>query len=144
MISAARGPGRKAASTRVGYPGRPVCLTPPASFGDAARVLLRFAVLAPSGHNTQPWRFAIRGLEFLVCAHPERRLPVADPKDRELMTNRLAASFFNLPVEVAGLRDRMRELLGSRQRPRCSSASAPDGRGPLSLARRPLGDVLVD
>lgn len=46
--------------------------------------LVRYATLAASGHNTQPWKFAIRrhGIEI----HPDysRRLPVVDPHDREL------------------------------------------------------------
>jgi hypothetical protein len=46
--------------------------------------LIRYATLAANGHNSQPWRFAIRenGIEI----HPDftRRLPVVDPHDREL------------------------------------------------------------
>ena len=56
-------------------------------YGQAAeklRFLLRYAVLAPSGHNTQPWRFVIEGESVLLYADRERRLPVADPDDREL------------------------------------------------------------
>jgi hypothetical protein len=46
--------------------------------------LLRYAVLAPSTHNTQPWWFAVRGDSIAV--HPDRRrwLRVADPDRREM------------------------------------------------------------
>jgi hypothetical protein len=48
------------------------------------REMVRYATLAANGHNTQPWKFAIRqdGIEI----HPDhsRRLPVVDPENREL------------------------------------------------------------
>lgn len=54
------------------------------SMEDKARFLLRYAVLAPSSHNTQPWRFAVRGPTVRFYADPERWLRVADPDRREL------------------------------------------------------------
>ena len=47
--------------------------------------LLRYAVLAPSGHNTQPWKFAIVPEGIEVFADYSRRLPQIDPDDRELI-----------------------------------------------------------
>ena len=46
--------------------------------------LVRYATLAANGHNTQPWKFAIR--QNVVEIHPDytRRLPAVDPHDREL------------------------------------------------------------
>ncbi|QLF52304.1 nitroreductase family protein [Candidatus Saccharibacteria bacterium oral taxon 488] len=46
--------------------------------------LVAQAVKAPSGHNTQPWKF--RQNESAVEIYPDfdRRLPVVDPDDREL------------------------------------------------------------
>jgi hypothetical protein len=46
--------------------------------------LVRAATLAASGHNIQPWQFAID--KNAIDIHPDyrRRLPVVDPKDREL------------------------------------------------------------
>ncbi len=46
--------------------------------------LVRFASLAASGHNTQPWKFAIT--QNAIEIHPDlsRRLPAVDPNDREL------------------------------------------------------------
>jgi nitroreductase len=48
------------------------------------RFLLRYAVLAPSGHNTQPWRFRIAGDRLELYADRTRALPVVDPEDRAL------------------------------------------------------------
>jgi nitroreductase len=70
------------------------------AFEDTARFLLRFAILAPSGHNTQPWKFAVRAPDVLVFADPARRLPVADPDDREL-TISLGAAAMNLRAAAA-------------------------------------------
>ena len=62
--------------------------------------LLRYAILAPSGHNTQPWFFRIAedGVEFY--ADYSRRLPVADPGDRELVMS-VGAAISNLRVAAA-------------------------------------------
>lgn len=48
------------------------------------RFLLRFAILAPSGHNMQPWCYRIdEASETLVVRlEPSRLLPVSDPADR--------------------------------------------------------------
>jgi nitroreductase len=39
------------------------------------------AVLAPSLHNSQPWRFRLADGAMQVRADPRRRLPIADPGD---------------------------------------------------------------
>lgn len=46
--------------------------------------LIRYATLAASGHNTQPWQFAIT--ENAIDIHPDytRHLAAVDPNDREL------------------------------------------------------------
>lgn len=49
-----------------------------------ARFLLRYAILAPSSHNTQPWRFDVHGNEISVAAVESRWLDAADPDKREL------------------------------------------------------------
>lgn len=65
-------------------------VTTPAEFpqdGDVAeklRFLLAFAVLAPSGHNTQPWLFRVDGQVVELHADRSRALAVVDPHDREL------------------------------------------------------------
>ena len=72
--------------------------------------LVRYAVLAPSTHNTQPWRFRVRQDALEVFADRSRSLPVADPDDRELTIScgaalqfaRLTARIFSVegPVEL--------------------------------------------
>jgi hypothetical protein len=81
---------------------------PDAGFEMQIGFLLRYALLAPSYRNAQPWRFAVQGNEVLVCRDPTRRIPVADPTDRDLLlgigaalTNlRVAAARFGLASEV--------------------------------------------
>lgn len=48
------------------------------------RFALRYAILAPSAHNAQPWLFRVKGGAVEVFADRTRALPVADPDDREL------------------------------------------------------------
>jgi hypothetical protein len=76
--------------------------------------LLRYAILAPSGHNTQPWLFKIVGNNIIeIYADRSRALPLVDPDDRELMIScgaalynlRLAANHFGVADEVQLLPD---------------------------------------
>ena len=48
------------------------------------RECIRYAVLAPSGHNTQPWTFSVEGSSVEIRADRTRAMPVGDPQDREL------------------------------------------------------------
>ncbi len=59
---------------------------------------IRFAVLAPSGHNTQPWVFRVNGRRVDLLADRSRRLAIVDPHDRELTMSCGAALAF---LEVA-------------------------------------------
>ncbi len=61
---------------------------------------LRYAVLAPSNHNTQPWHFILDGDSVTVCADRLRALPVVDPFDRELIMS-CGAALFNLRVALS-------------------------------------------
>jgi hypothetical protein len=75
---------------------------------DKARFAVRYAILAPSSHNSQPWRFVVNGDELLICADRTRSLPNIDPYDRELIIScgaallnlRVALAYFNVPVEI--------------------------------------------
>lgn len=61
------------------------------------RELVRYATLAANGHNTQPWRFALRGDSIEIHPDASRRLPVVDPQDRELWIS-LGCALENLLV----------------------------------------------
>jgi len=51
---------------------------------DQTRFLLRYAILAPSSHNSQPWSFDVTGNEIVIAAEESRWLQAADPDKREL------------------------------------------------------------
>lgn len=57
------------------------------------RFLAGYAVLAPSVHNIQPWRFRLTGERIELRADRSRALPVRDPDDRELLLSCGAALF---------------------------------------------------
>jgi hypothetical protein len=59
--------------------------------------LLRYAILAPSTKNSQPWRFVVEGNQVQLIAALERSQPVADPEDRELYIS-LGCALENLLV----------------------------------------------
>lgn len=59
------------------------------------------ATLAPSLHNSQPWRFRIDGDQVEVHADRSRRLDVLDPDGRELMIS-LGAAVFTLRAAMRG------------------------------------------
>jgi hypothetical protein len=61
------------------------------------RFLVRYAVLAPSGHNTQPWLFKVSGDRLELFADRTRALPVVDPVDRALVIS-CGAALANLMV----------------------------------------------
>lgn len=52
--------------------------------GQTLTELVRLATLAPSGHNTQPWKFAVAPDEIRIYPDLTRRVPVVDPDNREL------------------------------------------------------------
>jgi nitroreductase len=72
------------------------------------RFLLRYAVLAPSAHNTQPWRFRLGGNRITLFPDFSRALAVSDPTHRELYLSlgcalanlRIAAEHFEFNVAV--------------------------------------------
>lgn len=69
---------------------------------------LRYATLAPSSHNTQPWLFALRDGSVELYADRARGLAMVDPDDRELIMScgaalfqlRLALAFFGSATSV--------------------------------------------
>jgi GrpB-like predicted nucleotidyltransferase (UPF0157 family) len=55
-----------------------------ASVSEKARFLLRYAILAPSSHNSQPWSFRIEDNRVELRADDSRWLRIADSDQREL------------------------------------------------------------
>ena len=65
-----------------------------------------YAVLAPSVHNTQPWRFRVRGDAVELRADRTRALVDLDPCGRELVISCGAALFhLRLALRRFGLRE---------------------------------------
>jgi len=54
------------------------------SLREKIRFLVRFAVLAPSSHNSQPWKFAVGEKEIVIQPDFNRALPVSDANHRQL------------------------------------------------------------
>lgn len=61
------------------------------------RFLLRYAILAPSSHNSQPWRFQVSNNEIRMFRDDARRLFIVDPDGRE-QTISCGAALFNIRV----------------------------------------------
>ncbi len=79
-----------------------------ASTSEKLRFLLAYAVLAPSGHNSQPWLFRLGEDSVELLADGSRALPVVDPFDRELTISCGAALYhLRLAMRRFGLRDRV-------------------------------------
>jgi nitroreductase len=78
--------------------------------------MLRAAVVAPSMHNTQPWRFRFHDRVVEVYRDRERELPAEDP-DRRMLFVSLGAAIFNLRVEAAarGYGSQVRQLMDQRR-----------------------------
>ncbi len=70
--------------------------------------LIRYATLAASGHNTQPWRFRISAGGIEILPDFSRRTPVVDPDDHHLFVS-LGCAAANLAL-AAGARGRPGEL----------------------------------
>jgi len=69
---------------------------------DKLKFFLNYAILAPSGHNTQPWAFRISTDENTIHLYADRTraLPVVDPDDREL-TISCGSALFNLQLVIS-------------------------------------------
>jgi hypothetical protein len=80
---------------------------------DQLRAAVKYAIRAPSSHNSQPWVFRLCDGSVELYADRSRRLPVVDPEDRELVIScgaalyhlRLALHYFGLGEETDILPD---------------------------------------
>ncbi len=61
---------------------------------------VRYATLAANGHNTQPWRFALREDGVRILPDPARRTEVVDPDDHHLFIS-LGCAAENLMLAAA-------------------------------------------
>jgi len=69
--------------------------------GRVTRACLAAAILAPSVHNSQPWRFRVHRSWIDVLADRSRQLSVIDPGGRELIIS-VGAAVLNLRVAILG------------------------------------------
>jgi len=67
--------------------------------------LVRYATLAASSHNTQPWKFSLERGRILILPDLSRRCPAVDPDDHHLYASLgCAAENLLLAAQAAGLR----------------------------------------
>jgi len=110
--------------------------------GEQVERLLATAGRAPSLHNSQPWRFRLTSTTIELHADRERRVPVADPDDRELRIG-CGAALFNLRLALHGLGIRpLVTIMPTRGRPDLLAVVRAGGRKPVTPdQRRLLGAV---
>ena len=88
------------------------------SLDDKIRFLIKYAILAPSTHNTQPWKFTMRKNQLILNLDNTRALPNSDPKKREaylsigaaLENTLIAASYFGLNTDVKFIKNTKDEI----------------------------------
>ena len=75
---------------------------------DTIELLIKYAIKAPSGHNTQPWKFSYEKNVIKLFPDYHRRLPITDPDDHALFISLgcamenliIAAGYFGYKVEI--------------------------------------------
>ncbi|QTN20395.1 nitroreductase family protein [Brevundimonas sp. AJA228-03] len=96
--------------------------------------LVRYATLAPNGHNAQPWIFRLGDGRIDILPDVARRTPVVDPDDHHLF------------VSLGGAAENL-ALAGAARGRRGEIAFDPGGPGGLAFshdAGPPVGSVLFD
>jgi nitroreductase len=69
------------------------------TMADKLRFFVAYAILAPSSHNTQPWRFHLSKNRIDLYADRTRALSVMDPDDRALVMS-CGAALYNLRLAI--------------------------------------------
>lgn len=82
------------------YEDRAAALRAPLNTDGGLAEIIRFATLAPNGHNTQSWRFAVSERRFDVTPDLSRRTPVVDPDDHHIYVS-LGCAAENLALAAA-------------------------------------------
>lgn len=68
------------------------------------RELIRYATLAASSHNTQPWKFRVERQSISILPDLARRCPAVDPDDHHLFVSLgCAAENLHLAAQASGL-----------------------------------------
>ncbi len=75
-------------------------LRSPLVVSPSARDLIRYATLAPNGHNAQPWLFRIGERRIDIMPDFARRTPIVDPDDHHIFVS-LGAAAENLVLASA-------------------------------------------
>ncbi|MDP3660527.1 nitroreductase family protein [Phenylobacterium sp.] len=87
-----------------GYASAMSALRAPLRSEPGLRDVVRYATLAPSGHNTQPWRFRLEDKAIRILPDLARRTPVVDPDDHHLYVSLgCAAQNLALAAQAHGL-----------------------------------------
>lgn len=110
----------------------------------AVRRLLVAAGEAPSVHNTQPWRFAVRHGDVIeLLADWDRWLRVSDPRGRSLHVS-CGAALFNLRIaaQAAGRRPVVRLLPAPEHAPDLLATVGLGARGPAPAEARRLYELI--
>ena len=95
--------------------------------------LVRFATLAPNGHNTQPWAFHVAADRIEISPDFARRTPVVDPDDHHIFVDRASGArprTWRSPPQPAGV------LAGSASIPKRTAALTSPSVGISSPHRR--------
>lgn len=101
---------------------------------DVLAFLVRYAILAPSGHNTQPWHFVLSDTHVDVVVDKNRALHIVDPHDRELtMSCAAAAETLYTALQAYGLSGALQPL---------PMAQAPDVIARVTLHETPASGAV--
>lgn len=75
---------RAATGSMADYRRYAAALRAPLADDPTPQDLVRYASLAPNGHNTQPWRFRLGANGIAIAPDLDRATPVVDPDDHHL------------------------------------------------------------
>ena len=101
-----------------------------------ARWAVEQACLAPSIHNTQPWRWSWNGEHFELHADTSRGLSAVDPNGRELVMS-CGAALFNLRLALRKIGyDATIALLPDAHEPRFLARIVPSESSPATVLER--------
>jgi len=97
------------------------------------RFLVGYAILAPSTHNTQPWRFVVTADRIELWSDPSRLLPQIDPEQRQLFMS-CGAALMNLRLAIRrfGHTERVQSLPDSRYPDLIASVSPGEAAPPVA------------